>query len=1282
MKKENGKKALSILLAALMTLSMVMVLSPTTTAVTEVQIENAIVEGIKYLTERGGKQNPDGSWGSGVVRYAYTGLVLIKLQMRAYELGYASPFDPGYIYSKNVTAGWSFLFSTDASGNPLYALKQTLSLQDHTGGASGTVDDPDTNLNGYGIYITGYEVYSTGIVLMALQASGTPSRPNDGAIDYDGDLTPDTFQEIAQDMADWLAWAQSDFGPGEGGWAYSHLDNAGNAPGGGWTMEDNSNSGYALLGLAAAEAFGCTVPSWVRTELNVWITAIQDTSGGINDGGSWYRPPPLPPAGYGWPWVNELKAGNLIFEMTFYGDGPGVARFDAAMAYIVRHWQDMNDDPGWGYGSDKGIDDDSDGSVDEDPLNGIDDDGDGSVDEDPGISASYQAMFCLMKGFEYSGIDLIDLDGDNVPEHDWYAEFATVLVTQQRADGSWYHGGYGDARIDTAWALLTLEKVAPPPRRTLDKTVYKKVKMIPIPPQFWVEFPGGVTDIIVFDPPEIIEAVALVRDYAVLHKTEELPEGYIPLELLTWPGTEDLPWEPIDTPEDPCILMPGEEAVYDIVTDPDVTAVLVRYTVAWASTKNVIEAHFVNEAILESKSPQVIIGQLSNFDVHNDYHEPVDNLELELYGIQPSDIVAWFPGWGTPPQIHPIPPRAGMPAGTEIIWMDRDNPVMPCEWEHFGLKLKPGVIGVGVKAYWTQRPSAELGDVIHVKIDVTVPNGETVKLVDTLPPEVKYIPGTFMVNGVPATPTVTTTPPPPPISEVLSYTITTSGTHAIEFDVKVNDAYWEERIVCNVVVGTWYDETGEIVDEKEATACFSIHPFEELHKNVGIPKADVVFAIDLTGSMSTELGVIQAKAPTIISNIASMIADVQFGLITFMDYVGQYSTTSTVPGAVPTTYTATYGSAAAGDYPYKLDQDIGGAAAVIAAIGTLTSGSGVDWPQDYSRILHESWNSLTSPNPADRLHWRPGATRFLILLGDAQPHDTGFDYNCDGTPDNTGGDPGRDALIGTGDDLDFETEVAKAAAAGIRVLGVYSGGASMKKPWTYMASKTGGQFFWLTEAEQIPEAIKKILKAEAHETLTIKEKTETQWAFVIEVTNPFPYTMTNVMVKDNFGAELEVDEVVLMADPNGDAMVDIMDINMVFRALATDWTWPQGTTWGRWNPKIDFNLDGKVDAFDLHVAGQAYGSYVTMELVLDETGMSEKVHLFWYIGSLKPGKTARLILLVSTDLNPAGHQEYTEPGIYEMNSGATLKFIDPEQNMQLSAVTAPLYVTVLPLIDP
>jgi hypothetical protein len=403
----------------------VLILSSMTTviAATEEEIEQSIIHGLAWLAS---DQNIDGSWGT-YEETAQTCFALIKLQDRAYELEYESPFDPEYEYSDEIIAGWEYVFSTDALGDPLWAKQTPLSIQTH--GVNS--DDPDTNGNGYGIYFAGpfdsHPTYTTGICLMALKASGTPGRSNDGGIDYNGDTNSDTFQEIAQDATDWLVFAQSDFGPGEGGWAYGALDNTGNNPGGAHTMEDNSNSGYALLGLAAAEGFGCTVPPWVRTELNIWIGAIQDpVNSDANDGGSWYRPP----GSYEWSWVNELKTGNLIFEMTFYGDNPSDLRFQDALDYIERHWQDMNIDPGWGYSLDP---------------------------------AGYQAMYALMKGFEYSGVELLDLDNDNTPEHDWFEEFSTVLVNQQNLDGSWPSCNWGNPTLCTIWALLTLEKVTPPP---------------------------------------------------------------------------------------------------------------------------------------------------------------------------------------------------------------------------------------------------------------------------------------------------------------------------------------------------------------------------------------------------------------------------------------------------------------------------------------------------------------------------------------------------------------------------------------------------------------------------------------------------------------------------------------------------------------------------------------------------------------------------------------------------------------------------------------------------
>ena len=400
----------------------------------EAEVAKSITQGLRYIAST---QNSDGSWGSWSEQAARTAFALIKLQDYAYEMGYDSPFDPAYNYSSNVIDGWNWVFKKDPlTGVPLHVFKKTISTQDHSAGASGTVDDPDVRANGYGLVFGTYDhqyMYSTGIMLMALEASGDPGRST--GYDFDGDSVPDSFFDVAQDSVDWIAFAQGDTGHDEGGFFYS-ANSAGTpvayeSDPDTWADTDNSNGGFAVLGLAAAEGFGCTVPDWVKTELSVWIDVLQDpVDGDTNDGGCWYRPD--------WMWINEYKTGNLIFEMTFVGDSPTDTRFMDAMDYIVRHWNDANQDPGWKGDS---------------------------------LSSCYLAMYTLMKGFEYSSIDLIDLDGDSTPEHDWYAEMAQEIVDEKNTyvhtDGLthayWSWGTWGDDFLNTIWALLVLEKVSPPP---------------------------------------------------------------------------------------------------------------------------------------------------------------------------------------------------------------------------------------------------------------------------------------------------------------------------------------------------------------------------------------------------------------------------------------------------------------------------------------------------------------------------------------------------------------------------------------------------------------------------------------------------------------------------------------------------------------------------------------------------------------------------------------------------------------------------------------------------
>ena len=397
-------------------------------AATEAEIEEAIENGLAWLVAQ---QETLGYWpGYYDDDVATTGLALLKLQHRAYELGYDSPFDTAYEYHEHVINGLNYLF--DATATRL--LLTDIGPQDHTAGATGTIDDPDHNSNGTGVYAHGhdypFDVYDTGIVLSAVAASGTPTR----VVNVPGSVVNGwTYMDVAQDMVDWLAWAQSDahtdFGGGvfcgEGGWSYAALDNTGQG-----TMyygPDNSNSGYAVLGLAYAQLLGCTVPAWVPTELNAYVGCIQDpVNGDANDGGSWYE---HIADGIG---VNMLKTGNLLFEMGMVGDTPTTQRVVDALDYLARHWGDAsgpNQPPGW-----------------------------------DGNPAQYQTMFTVMKGLEYMAIT--EFSGI-----DWFSEFADKIVSQQVPQthpdptirGAWVSSsGRGTPIIITEWALLTLEKVSPP----------------------------------------------------------------------------------------------------------------------------------------------------------------------------------------------------------------------------------------------------------------------------------------------------------------------------------------------------------------------------------------------------------------------------------------------------------------------------------------------------------------------------------------------------------------------------------------------------------------------------------------------------------------------------------------------------------------------------------------------------------------------------------------------------------------------------------------------------
>jgi hypothetical protein len=367
---------------------------PGASAATPDEINQAIEDGLAWLA---GHQNPNGSWGS-VNTVGRTGLAVLKFETHATFMG-LSPLDPAYVYSPNVMNGLNYLFN----------MCNEVAIPPEPAG------DPDTNGNGIGVRCYHQRItYETSIALMAISASNAP-----GEMVTVGTQAGRSYAAVAQDMVDWLAWAQVDpnYGNYRGGWRYNGDD----------ANADNSVSGYASIGLIYAEApapwgFSLTVPAFVFSEMNFWIDYIQtDQLGGTTDGGSGYTDPNN--------WVNTLKTGNLLSEMGLYGDTQATARVQYAVDYMERVWNDTNSnyEPGW-----KG------------PVGGHPD---------------YQSCFTIMKGFQALGIEEIDTGAG---PFSWYEDMADAIVTTQNPDGSWPATEYGDQQLSTCWAMLTLEKAAPP----------------------------------------------------------------------------------------------------------------------------------------------------------------------------------------------------------------------------------------------------------------------------------------------------------------------------------------------------------------------------------------------------------------------------------------------------------------------------------------------------------------------------------------------------------------------------------------------------------------------------------------------------------------------------------------------------------------------------------------------------------------------------------------------------------------------------------------------------
>jgi hypothetical protein len=251
----------------------------------------------------------------------------------------------------------------------------------------------------------------------------------------------------------------------------------------------------------------------------------------------------------------------------------------------------------------------------------------------------------------------------------------------------------------------------------------------------------------------------------------------------------------------------------------------------------------------------------------------------------------------------------------------------------------------------------------------------------------------------------------------------------------------------------------------------SVEETKTVHIETIPAQVDIIFSFDLTGSMGDIIGTAKTKANEIMTELTNALGtDVQFGVMSYMDYPAIYSSCD-YNGVM-------YGDPAYGDYAYSLDHSItGDTTAVNSTISGLVLGSGGDFPEDYTRIMYESY-----ADPA--VGWRTGAKRILVNFGDDVPHDCDLNEGVPGTSGtwSTGGDPGRDEIMGNGDDLDLQTVLAGMNSNGVTLIECHTTSYA-KDYWDYWTGITGGialETTSLTLVDDVADAVYDVVSAEQY----------------------------------------------------------------------------------------------------------------------------------------------------------------------------------------------------------
>lgn len=215
----------------------------------------------------------------------------------------------------------------------------------------------------------------------------------------------------------------------------------------------------------------------------------------------------------------------------------------------------------------------------------------------------------------------------------------------------------------------------------------------------------------------------------------------------------------------------------------------------------------------------------------------------------------------------------------------------------------------------------------------------------------------------------------------------------------------------------------------------------------GLPaRADIIVAIDTTGSMGAALAKAKLDAVDICTDVQAAIPGARFAAVEFQDYP-----------------ISPYGTAI--DNPYELHTPgyTADCATFSAGVATMALGNGADGPESNNRVHFEAYSDPVLLASRD-----PQATRFLVVLADQVPHSMTTFGACPSTAPLS--DPGRNGIneSGGGDDIDTSEAITGLNADDHTLLYVsYNSGASAHPCHRDMAAATGGVAVPDSEADDI-----------------------------------------------------------------------------------------------------------------------------------------------------------------------------------------------------------------------